>query len=260
MASINIGSFNIQTWNEVYPYNWSLRKDRVTAVLKEYDYDIIGLQEAKEGPMEYMCQDGTFARFGEARMDPCEEYDSETCSIFYRKDKFEVLESATFWLSETPELPSSKSWGTSLARICTWGHFLHIPSKKDFYHFNTHLDHISWDARRAQLECIAKRIRPFAETGKPCFLTGDLNMWPERPELKVLDGLMVSAKEKSETAPSGPDYTFQAFNLNNPKDFLWIDYIYITPNVKVKSFRVADYVVNGLPPADHFPIVATVEF
>ena len=260
MITLAVGTYNIQTWNEIYPYSWSLRRSRVAAVLRKYAFDVIGLQEAKDGPMDYLCADGTYAHIGVARQDPVEEYGSEYSSIFYRKDMFKVLDDDTFWLSETPEVVGSKSWNSSLARVCTYGHFLHIQSGQEFYYFNTHLDHISWDARREGLKLIVERMKPAIASGKPCFLTGDLNTTPERPELKVLDGVMNDARFISETTPTGPETTFNAFDLSNPSRFLRIDYIYTTPGIKVKTYHVCDDLVDGQLPADHYPVVAKVEF
>ena len=260
MIKLKIGTYNIQTWNEIYPWSWSLRRGRVAAMLKKYEFDVIGLQEAKEGPMAYLCEDGTYAYIGVARQDPIEEYGSEYSSIFYRKDMFEVLDNDTYWLSETPSEPGSKSWDSSLARICTYGRFRHISSGQEFYHFNTHLDHKGWTARREGLKIIVEHIKPAIASGIPCFLTGDFNMTPDRPELKMLDGVMNDARFISGTVPTGPETTFNGFDLSKPSRFMRIDYIYVTPGVKVKSYHVCDDLVDGQLPADHYPVVAEVEF
>ena len=260
MISLKVGTYNIQTWNEIPPYSWSLRRGRVATMLRKYAFDVIGLQEAKEGPMDYLCSDGTYAYIGVARQDPIEEYGSEYSSIFYRKEMFKVLENNTFWLSETPEAAGTKSWDSSLARVCTYGRFLHIPSGQEFYYFNTHLDHKGWVAHREGLKMIIERMKPALESGVPCFLTGDFNMTPDRPELKVLDGVLNDARAISETAPTGSPTTFNGFDLSNPSKFIRIDYIYTTPGVRVKSYHVCDDLVDGQLPADHYPVVAEVEF
>ena len=259
MATLTVGTYNIQTWNEIYPTSWSLRRNRVAAVLKKYAFDVIGLQEAKDGPMDYL-RGGIYDFIGVARQDPREEYGSEYSSIFYRCGMIKLLETDTFWLSETPSVVGSRSWGSSLARVCTYGRFLHIPSGKEFYYFNTHLDHISDDARREQLRLIVERMAPAISSGMPCLLTGDFNMKPDNPALKVLDGVMEDARFISETTPTGPETTFNGFNLSNPSRFQRIDYIFTTPGIKVKNYHVCDDLVDGQLPADHYPVAAQVEF
>ena len=255
---MNIATFNIRTPVDQPPFDWASRLPRVKQLLAHWNLGIVGLQEARIEQLTDLCADGTFGFVGVGRKDPVERGDGEYSAILYRKDTFEPLESGTFWLSETPDVPSSKSWETAYARICTWGQFRHIQSGKTFRHFNTHLDHKSHLAQKNGLMLIIDRMKPFCEDGTPCFLTGDFNFLPERDEFNIPKQLLNYAVEASETPLAGPGGTFHAFHPEEPRYDAPIDYIYTSKDIKVKSVRVIDELFDGLPPSDHFPVAADI--
>ena len=119
----------------------------------------------------------------------------EASCIFYRKDRFECLATDTFWLSETPRVPASKSWNTACTRVCTWGLFKDRFTGKTFRYFNTHLDHISSQARVEGMKMILHEMGQIAQ-GETVFLTGDLNDSFERiPAEETAEGMRAADLE-----------------------------------------------------------------
>ena len=98
----------------------------------------------------------------------------EYAAIFYRKNRLEVEDSGNFWLSETPEKPS-KGWDAACVRICTWALFKDKVTKKHFYVFNLHMDHIGITARREAAKLVISRMES-CKKGYPIVLTGDFNV------------------------------------------------------------------------------------
>ena len=254
-----IATFNIRTPVDKPPFDWASRFPRVKQLLARWNLGIVGLQEARIEQLKDLCSDGTFGFVGVGRKDPVERGDGEYSAILYRKDTFEPLDNGTFWLSETPDVPSSKSWETAYARICTWAHFRHIPSGKTLRHFNTHLDHQSHLAQKNGLMLIIDRMKPFCEDGTPCVLTGDFNFLPEREEFNIPKQLLNYAYDVSETPVKGPKATFHAFHPDTPPHDGPIDYIYVSKGIQVQAVSVIDDLFEGLPPSDHFPVAADVK-
>lgn len=107
----------------------------------------------------------------------------EYSCIFYDPERFDCLKENTFWLSETPEAPGSRSWGSACARICTYGLFRDRRNGREFLFANTHLDHISPEARENGIALILERLKPYLRR-YPAILTGDFNSFPgDKPVL-----------------------------------------------------------------------------
>jgi endonuclease/exonuclease/phosphatase family metal-dependent hydrolase len=98
----------------------------------------------------------------------------ESVPVVYRKDRFEVVASGTFWLSEKPEEPASTSWGNKLPRICTWARLRDKKAEHDVWFYNVHLDHQSMMARERGLKLVGDRIRD-RDSKDPAILVGDFN-------------------------------------------------------------------------------------
>ncbi len=255
-----ITTFNVRTPCDKPPFDWASRFPHVKQLLEKYSLPILGLQESRIEQLTDLCSYGKYAFIGVGRQSEGERGDGEYSAILYDKNVFSVEESGTFWLSETPEVPGSKSWETSYARICTWGCFKELATKRLFYHFNTHLDHRSSLAQQNGLLLILSRMEKAVESGIPCFLTGDFNIFPDNEAVAVAKQKLNYANDVSATPVVGPDYTYHGYKpLESPHKGP-IDYIFTTRDVKVKSVRVLDDLFDGMPPSDHFPVTAEVEF
>ena len=114
---LKVMSFNIRLGVAKDGENrWDLRKELVVKRSREYNPDLLGLQEVFPMQEEYLRENfQVYVYYGRSRLvDP---NDGEACSVMFRKDRFDAIEKSTFWLSETPDKPGSKSWDSSLPRI-----------------------------------------------------------------------------------------------------------------------------------------------
>ncbi|RYD49983.1 MAG: endonuclease/exonuclease/phosphatase family protein [Verrucomicrobiaceae bacterium] len=170
------GSFNIRYDNpgDVEKGNsWQQRLPVIAGLIRFHGFDILGTQEAYHHQLTGL-QDllPAYAHTGVGRDDGKEA--GEHAAIFYRKDKFTLEDSGTFWLSETPEKPG-KGWDADLPRICTWAKLRRAGDGGSIFVFNTHFDHRGVQARLESARLIVTRIREIAKE-EPVILTGDFNV------------------------------------------------------------------------------------
>ena len=167
-----------------------------------------------------------------------------------------MLEFGTFGLSEQPEKPGVKSWGTAYPRIATWGLFRVRATGKKFRFYNTHLDHRSELARVNGIKLIVEHAKKNGK-GEPMILTGDFNARPDSETYKIASKLLNDSKAKSATKPLGPNATYHRFD---GKRLLCLDYIFVSDNIRVLSHKVDDTRFDGKYPSDHDPVVAELFF
>lgn len=269
--TISVMSYNIRLGvGKDGDNSWEFRKPATAAMLKELQPDMFGVQEAYPMQIDYIHQEcPEYASYGIGRDDGKEE--GEHMSIFYKKDKFELLSSETFWLSETPEVPSF-GWDAACRRTATSVLLKHKKTGKKLFYVNTHLDHVGDTARLEGLKLIVERIKSMNPDGLPLILTGDFNMMPKQKPILELDKMMNSArrfavktdnlatfnawKKPLEQAAIDPD--FKAVDPEN----LIIDYIYYTPGqvVSVPLFETVTKTFADIPfISDHYPVRALIE-
>ena len=200
----------------------------------------------------------------------------ESMTIYYRKDRFECLATDTFWLSETPRVPGSKSWKTSCPRICTWGLFRDKRNGRTFRYYNTHLDHISNEARTMGMRLILAEMRRLSQ-GETVFLTGDMNAPYSRvpgkarvrvergggPDVKNVETVhnpigaalhtLYDTRFRSETPHEGSINTYSGYR---PVNSHLIDYIFTTGNVRVLRHVTCNERPDGFHPSDHDAVMA----
>lgn len=255
---LTVMSFNIRLNVESDKENsWPQRKQDVTDLLTYYHPDYFGVQEALPDQMKDIKNRlKHYDYIGVGRDDGKEK--GEFSAIFYDTNRFEVIKSGTFWLSETPEKPS-KGWDAALNRICTYAVFKDKKSKKEFLAMNLHFDHVGNVARVKSSELILKKIKEFNPKNLPVTLSGDFNLTDDSEPIKILSQNMKDTFYHSETKHYGPAGTFTGFNVNEvPKER--IDYIF-TNGFKIKSHRhINDRRENLLYPSDHFPVITELSF
>lgn len=260
--SLNIMTFNIRynTANDG-ENQWSKRKENLASMLPFYDVDICGMQEALVGQIrDVVSAQPQYAYLGVGRDDGKEA--GEFSPILYHKERFEVLSSATFWLSTTPDVPS-KGWDANLNRIVTWAKFKDKKSKKVFYFFNTHYDHIGKVARRESSNLLLRKIKEIAGTS-PTIVTGDFNATPDDEPITVLveannpDKLLDT--EKLTLAPHfGPYSTFNGFGPTE-QEGRHIDYIFVKNPGKFKVLKhgTLTNTWGGRFASDHHAVLAVI--
>jgi endonuclease/exonuclease/phosphatase family metal-dependent hydrolase len=254
-GTFRLATFNIRTPIDKPPNAWTCRVDRVRALIQLHRFDLMGLQEATEKQIDDLLTEG-WAYVGVGRDDG--KRGGEASPIFYKKALFDVQESGTFWLSETPEVPGSKSWDTACTRICTWARMTDRKTGKAFVYFNTHLDHVSPTAKENGMALILKRIKAI-DKGIPVLLTGDMNSGPDSKPIALAKEALKDAKAVSLSPHTGPFGTSNSFNFKKEKTSR-IDYIFVSTGIRVLTHATLDDSEKGLYPSDHFPVVADVAF
>ena len=227
---------------------WDIRKSATKEMIEREQPDIFGLQEAYIEQLQYIDNNfPNYSRVGVGRDDGKEE--GEFMAVYYRNDKFKLLGSGDFWLSETPD-ECSMGWDAACRRIVTWAKLKDIESKKVFYAFNTHLDHVGEVAREQSILLIVDRINKIVKKDKaPVFLSGDFN---SNVNSAIFDPLKNIMKDSRAILPESewiPTYN----NYGNGNDAM-IDYIFYK-NAEVLDFKTlnGDY---GKPYiSDHYPVM-----
>ena len=249
---INIASYNIRYDNKGDGVNaWPNRKENVKGLIKFHDIEIFGVQEALIGQLKDISELTDFTYIGKGRDDGKEA--GEHSAIFYKKDRFKLLKSGDFWLSETPDKPG-KGWdATCCNRICSWGRFQDLTTKKEFYFFNVHFDHQGVEARRQSGLLMAKKIKEIAGNSST-ILTGDFNSTPETEQIKTIQTILSDSREVTKQPAYGPEGTFNSFKFDAPMDKR-IDYIFISKNIDVLKYGVLTDAKEQRYPSDHQPVL-----
>ena len=256
--SLKVMSFNIRLSLESDKENsWENRKTEALQLMDYYHPDFFGVQEAVPQQMldiKNNLKDYDFVGVGRDDGKNKGEYSA----LFYDTEKLQILESGTFWLSETPNIPS-KGWDAAYNRVCTYALFKMKKGGKKFWAFNTHFDHIGNVAREKSATLILEKIKGLNVKNLPVVLTGDFNLTEDTDPLKIISAEMLNTYHHSAKKPYGPKGTFTNFDVNTiPTER--IDYIFVK-DFETESFRtINDRRENLLYPSDHFPIMAELSF
>lgn len=256
-AQMNVMTYNVRYANENDGENsWSQRKNRITNQIKFFEPDIFGVQEALLMQMEHFKENlQGYEYLGVGREDGQEQ--GEFSAIFYKAEKFRVLKTETFWLSETPTQPSI-GWDAAYGRICTYALFQEQHSQKKFWVFNTHFDHMGEKARENSVALILKKIEQLNEENYPVILMGDLNLEPDSEPIKLISETFEDSRRVAKNVTFGPEGTFNAFEFHTPVTRR-IDYIF-TKKVDVLKYAVLTDSDDLKYPSDHFPVFVKLQF
>ena len=247
-ACITVVSSNVRCYTDGDrgKKNWYYRAPFLVRTLIDANADIIGLQECM--PVHYDCISGALKGYG-SFIDYREENEMpEGCPIFYNLSKFELTKKGSFWLSETPDVVS-KNWGAACYRICSYAILKQKTDGKKLAVFNTHLDHVSEEARIKGIRLVLEKLNEFG--GMPCIIMGDLNDIENSETYKSATQLFDDAKYKTADSDSGATYQGWGECLDSEN----IDYFLISKTrIEVLQYRVIRTTYDGVYPSDHFPI------
>ena len=238
--------------------DWNHRKDYFTSQIRFYEPDIFGVQEAK--PNQVIDIATSLLQYDNVGIGREGIGKGESSNIFYKKERFRVKESNTFWLSETPN-QISKGWDAAFNRVCTYALFKDLKTKQLFWIFNTHLDHIGEDARTKGIQLIISKIKELNTKKYPVIFMGDFNSEPSENRIITLKKVMDDSREVSQEKPFGPSGTFNNFRHDEPITKL-IDYIFISKNsiLKVKKYAILSDSKDLRYPSDHLPVYVEINF
>ena len=236
---------------------WDNRRHASINMINDEKPTVFGVQEAKADQIAYLKENlPQYGYIGVGREDGRDG--GEHMSIFYLKDQVELLDGGTFWLSETPDVPS-KGWDAACKRSCTWTKMKMKDTGKEFAYINTHLDHVGKVAQREGLALICKRFAEIVPVGMPAFLTADFNALTNDPIFEPLNAEMMDARvEAPETDPRA---TFNGWVAGNENDVnKVIDHIFFR-GAEAHTFKVLRDKNYGAPfISDHYPVVMTATF
>lgn len=254
--SIKLMSYNIRYDNPGDSINaWPNRIDKVASLIRKYDPDIIGIQEALHHQLEDLVRvlpDYSYAGVG--RDDGKER--GEYAAVLYRNSRFGLLEKNTRWLSETPDVPGSKSWDAAITRIVTLAKFFDKETKREFMIFNTHFDHVGVQARLFSASYLMGLVGGLrTETKMPIAITGDFNC--ERSETTYA-ALAENGELTDTKAPNDQTGTFCGFKVG-AMECKAIDYIFHTPEWTLKDYFVLNDNDGKYYPSDHLPVLVELE-
>ncbi len=250
--SITVMTYNIYMGGtgEKSPEN---RVPLVKQNVEKFNPDSFGMQEVTE--KWYGILKETFPEYGFVGVGRDKDLGGEASPIFYKKNKYELLNGGTFWLSKTPEKPS-KGWDAMFNRVCTYAVLKDKETGFTYAHFNAHFDHMGVIARQESVAVVTKKIAEIAPD-MPVVFTGDLN---ENMESDMYSSVISSgfADTRVLSGSSDNDGTFHGYSDLTTKE-LPIDFIFANSFVKsVSSYAVDRNKLNGIYPSDHHPVASTL--
>ena len=249
---IKVISYNVRLSGGDGENHWDKRKHASINMINDEKPTVFGLQEAKPDQMQYLVENlPQYGWVGVGRDDGVSS--GEHMAIFYLKDEVELLDSGTFWLSETPDTPSM-GWDAACKRTCTWTKLKMKKTGTEFAYLNTHLDHVGKEAQRNGLALMVERCAQIVPKGMTAFVTADFNATTDDAIFEPLKADMLDARETApETDRRG---TFNGFdNLQN----VVIDHIFYR-GAEAHTFRVLDKYYGAPYISDHYPVVMTATF
>ena len=252
-SEIYVMSANVRTWSptDVAKKSWFYRANLLAENIKQVEPDIIGFQEVT--PMHYKYLTTVLQGYDNILTYRDESVLPEACPVFFNATRFELKDKGSFWLSETPEV-MSKDWGAACYRICSYAILTDKSSNKDLVVFNTHLDHISDEARINGINVVLDKIKEFG--GLPSIIMGDFNADEASSTYAAATESFLDAKYQTESTMTGA--TYQAFGKSLDREN--IDYFMISKEgIEVKDYRIINTTYEGVYPSDHFPITITIE-
>ena len=231
--------------------SWFYRAELVMDDLQARAPGIVGFQEATQWQYRYL-------------VDSLPDYDSvityrddsviaEGCPIFYHTDCFTLVDKGSFWLSETPDV-MSKDWNSACYRICSYVILTDKASGKDFVVFNTHLDHVSDEARINGIGVVLDKIAQFG--GLPAVIMGDLNAQEgSATYISATENFLDARYEAKETVD-----TFTFHGWGDAERQKRIDYFMVSKTgFAVNRYAVLDTPHNGVWSSDHAALVLELE-
>lgn len=257
--TLRVMTYNVQVPGNHPPHRWELRRPLMRELLTRENPDIIGTQEGVYQQLKDLATDlPTHDWIGLGREGGSR---GEFMAVFYRRDRFEPLAYDHFWLSDTPDVIGSVTWGTRYRRMVTWVRFRDRPTGRVFEVWNTHFDHEIEPARQKSAALIRQRLAAIEPT-LPLLLLGDFN---------CAAGASVAYTELTEGAGLTDTWTAAARRTNEglntynghqppPRDGVRIDWILARRPVEVSESVIVDFASPTLAPSDHFPVTATVRF
>jgi endonuclease/exonuclease/phosphatase family metal-dependent hydrolase len=235
---------------------WSKRSDLTIGAIRDEKPDVFGVQEAQ--PIQVEELNAALPEYINVGVGRRADGSDEFSAIYFRRDRFHLSDAGTFWLSDEPSVPGSKTWGNNLPRIATWVRLLDQADKRRILVLNTHWDHESQPARLNSAKLICEQLKKLSGEKEPVIVMGDFNAQPNNPAMVALveqgglrDTLNVAHPAEKNIG------TFHGFGRveKGPK----IDAVLVSPQWNVKDAAIIRTHDGNRYPSDHYPVTATLE-
>ena len=252
-----VGTYNIRYKNKDDSIKGNVWTKRCQVMCDQINFespDVLGMQEVLvEQLHDFQRLLDNYSYIGVGRDDGKEA--GEYAAIFYKNDRVKLLDSGNFWLNETPDVPKL-GWNAACIRICTWGKFKDLRTKKKFYFFNLHMDHVGVVARREAAKLVVSRIKEMAQDAH-VVLTGDFNVdqTDEIYSIFTQSGILNDSYDHARIrfAENGTFNSFKVETKTNSR----IDHVFVSPSFKVEAYgiRTDSYWAKGRRNlSDHYPV------
>jgi endonuclease/exonuclease/phosphatase family metal-dependent hydrolase len=254
--ALTVMSYNIRYATDRDGENsWSQRKNWLADQVRFYGPTVLGIQEGLFTQVRFLDSSLVdYAYLGVGRDDGARG--GEFSAVYYDTTRLELLRAGTFWLSPTPDRPSV-GWDAALERICSYGRFRDRVSGTPFWVFNTHFDHVGVAARAESVRLILDRINTLNTSKDPVVLTGDLNLEPAAAPIRWLSERLADTREVATDLVFGPVGTFNGFQFDRAPTRR-IDYVFVSPGVRVSRYAVLSDSQELRYPSDHLPVWAEI--
>lgn len=183
----------------------------------------------------------------EERMYPC---------LFVNKALSKIISSGDIWLSQTPHLAGSKSFGSAFPRLCTWCHLQLIESQRQIFIINLHLDHLHSETRAKQIEVLVQEIESIRIKEIPLVLMGDFNEGPEQAVRQYITSKWKNIYDPWDREEETSYHKFQGHLENGAR----IDWIMLDDSLKCHEIELDKFHSNGIFLSDHFPVICKFSF
>jgi endonuclease/exonuclease/phosphatase family metal-dependent hydrolase len=253
--SLVVMTYNLRYASKQKPNDWPTRRPLVAQVIREAAPDVLGTQEGVFGQLKELASDLQdyqwlgLGREGGSR--------GEFMAVFYRPSRLEPLEYDHFWLSDTPDVMGSTTWGNSNRRMVTWIKFRDRTNLREFYFFNTHFDHQIQVAREKSAVLVCERIEAL-KTSLPVILVGDFNATAgKNPAYDTLtrDGFLADTWLGTTNRLGEGLATFNDFT-GVKTNGVRIDWILKRGALEPQRIEINPISFNGQFPSDHCPVIA----
>ena len=267
-TTLRIASYNIR-YEEPKDHQWRSwpeRLQRLIATIRRMDPDVLGIQEALHGQVaDLRLSLPDYEFYGQGRDDGKQA--GEYAGIFYRKSRLraDLTDAGVFWLSATPEVPGSRTWGNEIPRITTWLALHDMTTQRDFTVYNTHWDHRHQGSRLESSRLLQRRIDSRKKSHAPVILLGDFNATEGNPAVDVLAGRVKgwqhSLVDTYHTLhPQVKSRRTLHFWSNSRAGWLKVDHILVSAPVAVEAAEILYPRSGEMPASDHFPVSAIISW
>jgi endonuclease/exonuclease/phosphatase family metal-dependent hydrolase len=251
---LHVMTFNIRYGTAPDAENaWPHRREMVLEELKTQSPQVLGLQECLRDQLDTIVE--KFPQLAAVGVGREKDGAGEYSPILYDRARFDLLAAETFWLSDTPQVRASKSWGNNITRICTWARLLERETNRVIVVMNTHWDHQSQPSRIESGKLIAERAKQF-DAAEPLIVMGDFNVGPLDPAREPLSKMGLRDSFADLHPDKAREGTFHAFTGKATSDK--IDAVLVSRQWQVTNAEIIRTQRDGAPLSDHFPVTATL--